>query len=287
MRKARLIETRDVPIDEIDVGERLRYVSAAALEGLEASVDDLGVVLDEIHLRRVRHQGNKLKLMAGGHRLALADRKGWNTIRAKIWDCSDDWAALVEVDDNLAHAELSPIELARFLAKRKAVYEKLHPEAKAGVAGGKARHGLAADIMSFAASVAEKRDLSERHVRRLIAAGEALTEEMVADLNVAQLVTKRPVGVTDLMALSKLDDPEERRRAVWTFCNATTLPTLKKAIAYSHGADKPAKDPVEDGFNALMAAWKRAPAAARRRFVSDAYDELSGLTSDEYVRRFK
>lgn len=288
MRDARLIEIADVPLAEIDAGGRLRKVSPKALDSLEASVDELGFVLDEIHLRRVRHQGGKLKLMAGGHRLALAHRKAWVTIKAKIWDCSDDWAALVEIDDNLAHSELAPLELAVFLARRKAIYERLYPETKAGVAGGLARQGLAGDTMSFAASVAEKRDLSERHVQRLIAAGSALSEDDIADLEATAAVTGRQVALADLQALAKLGEPEERRRAIWTFCNGTSLKTLRKAIDFNrHETEStPPKDPVEEAFKALMTAWKRAPKAARRRFLSEAHGDLyplivANMSSDE------
>lgn len=279
MRDARLIETSDVPLDEIAVGDRLRNVSEAALEGLEASVDELGVVLDEIHLRRVRHQDDQLVLMAGGHRLALARRKGWKTIRAKVWDCTDNWAALVEIDDNLAHAELAPLELARFLAERKRIYEKLHPEAKAGVAGANARWH-AGDTMSFASSIAEKRDISERHVQRLIAVGEVLTDEMYADLNATSADTSRTVSLADLQALAKLSEPEDRKKAIADFCADPKLPKLKGVVAGLQETAKPPKDPAEEGFKALLTAWKRAPKAARKRFVSEENVELFNILRD-------
>lgn len=287
MRDARLIEIADVPLAEIDAAGRLRKVSPKALDSLEASVDELGFVLDEIHLRRVRHQGGKLKLMAGGHRLALAHRKAWVTIKAKIWDCSDDWAALVEIDDNLAHSELAPLELAVFLARRKTIYERLYPETKAGAAGANARWH-AADMMSFASSVAEKREMSERHVRRLIAAGSALSEDDIADLEATAAVTGRQVALADLQALAKLGESEERRRAIWTFCNGTSLKTLRKAIDFNrHETEStPPKDPVEEAFKALMTAWKRAPKASRRRFVAETHGDLyplivANMSSDE------
>ncbi|HPT48548.1 MAG TPA: hypothetical protein PLM07_21900, partial [Candidatus Rifleibacterium sp.] len=53
-------------------------------------------------------------------------------IAAHIWtDVTDDWARLMEVDDNLAGAEMNALDTAVFLAERKKVYEKLHPETKA------------------------------------------------------------------------------------------------------------------------------------------------------------
>ena len=87
--------------------------------------------------------------IAGGHRLEAAKRLGWEEIEAKIWtDVTDDWAAIMEIDDNLAGAEMNALDTAVFLATRKQVYERLHPETKAGVAGGLARQGSATELSS-------------------------------------------------------------------------------------------------------------------------------------------
>lgn len=139
MRDAKLISTGDVKITDIDAGDRLRPVSVAAVEGLVASINELGRMKDEIHLRKAREKNAPLVLIAGGHRLAAAKILGWETIPAKVWDCSNDWAVLLEIDDNLAQAKLSALELAIFLSRKKAVYERLRPETKAGMAGALAR----------------------------------------------------------------------------------------------------------------------------------------------------
>ncbi|WP_159966781.1 ParB N-terminal domain-containing protein, partial [Profundibacterium mesophilum] len=108
---------------------RLRPVSEAGVLSLVASIGELGVMKDPIHVRRVPHRGGALELMAGGHRLEAARRLGWTDIPATVWTCSDDWAHLVEIDDNLGGSELGALDTAVFLAARKRIYEKLHPEA--------------------------------------------------------------------------------------------------------------------------------------------------------------
>ena len=50
-----------------------------------------------------------------------------------------DQAELAEIDENLIRADLSPIERALHVARRKELYEKIHPETKQGGAKGAGR----------------------------------------------------------------------------------------------------------------------------------------------------
>ena len=56
---ARLIDTKDIPLRDIDVSRRLRPVNETAVVSLMASLMEIGQK-DEIHVRRVRHQSNRL-----------------------------------------------------------------------------------------------------------------------------------------------------------------------------------------------------------------------------------
>jgi N6-adenosine-specific RNA methylase IME4 len=117
-------------------------------------------------------------LIAGRHRLEavrqLHKRKlGPDHIRAEIVDNLDaDTALLAEIDENLVRSELSPIERALHVARRKKLYETLHPETKAKVAGGKARQGTASDNLSFAESTAKATGKNRRSVERDAARGD-------------------------------------------------------------------------------------------------------------------
>lgn len=283
MRKARLLETRVVTLAEIDTSNRKRPVSDKAVAALKASVEELGFIKDPVDLRLVRHQGGKLRLLAGGHRLEVARQLGWEGIRADIWDCSDDWADLLEIDDNIAGAELTVLDTAVFLAERKRLYEKLHPEAKRGFAGGKARHGqLTGDltVSSFAASTAEKFGVSESKVFRLLAAGAALAPDEVRNLRAAP----RPITLSDMQAIAKIESAPERYDVVQALAEGTVKSAAQARKSYAarqSGASDPAtKDPVEDAFKALANAWKRAPMAARRRFVEAENVALFNMLRD-------
>lgn len=268
---AELIAVEDIPLADIDVGQRIRPVSETALESLLASIRETGHMADEIHVRKV--PGGQHVLIAGGHRLEAAKRLEWPTIRAKVWKCSGQWARLWELDDNLAHAELDTLELATFLASRKALFHKMHPESAGGKAGAAARWEDATDIVSFASTIAEKRGISERHVRRLTSAGEALTPDQKRRLRDAP---KAPT-LADLTALAKEGDEAARSHAITAFSNGDAK-SVKAALAARQ--NKPVKNPVQTAHEGLLNAFRRAPMAAKRAFVRDYADDLAQLLAD-------
>ncbi len=262
---------------EVDAENRLRPVSEAGVQSLIASIEELGVIKDAIHVRKKRRaSGETLVLMAGGHRLEAARRLGWETIPARVWaDVTDDFARLMEIDDNLSGADLSNLELSVFLAERKRVYERLHPETKAGVAGAKVRWD-ATEIISFADSVAEKRELSARHIRNFIQIGNALSQREVAELASA----KDPLKLKDLMALAKIAEPIVRSEVVGRLA-AGEVKSVADAMGHlQSSAAKPGQDPDKQALNKLLELWKRAPMKVKRRFVADRSADLLGLLND-------
>jgi ParB family transcriptional regulator, chromosome partitioning protein len=266
-----LTSITELPVADIEMGPRLRPVSRAGVEALKSSIGELGVMKDAVHVRKIKRTG-ALVLMAGAHRLTAARELGWATIPAKVWSCTDDWAALMEIDDNLASSELTALDTAVFLAARKRVYEKLHPETKAGTAGALAKHGLATDIMSFAETTAEKFGLSSRHVRRLVTVGSFLNQDDIRWLRAAP----RPVTLADLQCLAKIPDAEERAQVCIALTNGKAKSAAKARAALIPGKTT-VQDPVEAAFKALRDAWLRAPKAARRRFVETEIEVLEDL----------
>ena len=262
-----------VTLADIKASQRLRPVSDAGVEAILASVAGIGRIKDPIHLRRKR---DGLTLLAGGHRLAVYHRL--ETLEADCWvwtDITDDHAKLIEIDDNLAGAEMCALDTAIFLAQRKQVYERLHPETKRGVAGALVRHSASdsVSVASFVASTAEKFGLSPRHVYRMVSAGENLGVDSARLRNIPRQVTLK-----DLIEISKIDGPAERYAVV----DALREGKVRSAgearrmwAAKENGTSEATeKDPVEDGFNALVKAWGRAPLAAKKRFLLERASEV-------------
>lgn len=263
-------------IDKIEATERLRPVSEAGVDSLIASINELGVIKDAIHVRK-KGRGDKevLVLMAGAHRLEAAKRLGWEKIPARIWaDVNDNWAQIMEIDDNLAGADLSALELSVFLAERKRVYEKIYPETRKGAAGAHAKHGSATEIISFAESVAEKRDLTPRHIRSFVSIGEALSPHDITQLTAAQ----NPIKMKDLMALAKISAPIVRADVVGKLASGTVKSVADALADLEPGESKPVPDPIDEAFQKLLTLWKRAPMPAKRRFVDELGGEFAAIS---------
>jgi len=258
---------------------RLRPVSEAGVESLLASIKEVGVMKDAIHVRKKKD--GSFHLIAGAHRLEAAKRLGWKDVEAKVWtDVTDDWAHIMEIDDNLAGAEMNALDTAVFLARRKEIYERLHPETKAktGAALAAQRWDTAdtVSVASFAASTAEKFGLTDRHVRRMIAAGIKLAPNEVAELRAAP----KAVTLKDLTEIGQIENTIERYDVVSHLSQGKSK-SVTEALRTIRGASSDAqeKDPVDTGAKGISDAWKRAPIAARRRFVEEhraALEEMLG-----------
>ncbi|MEO1472782.1 MAG: ParB N-terminal domain-containing protein [Pseudomonadota bacterium] len=277
MREAKLIESgADLPVAEIIVGKRLRPLSEATVATLMASIEEMGTALAPIVVRRSK-KGDEL--IAGGHRLEAYRRMGRTTIRADVYDCSPDWARLAEIDENLAGADLSVLEMATFLAERKRVYEKVHPQSKRGAAGASARWEDASDIVSFASSIAEKRDLSERHVQRLVKIGTSLTPHTIASLQTSEV----SLGFNDLKALSECT--EDQQHIAVDLMLDTDAPTKPRAAVDTavHGRarmDKPVSSPDRIAAD-IMERFDRAPKKAKELIVQALLEQHLELFEDD------
>ncbi len=93
-------------------------------------------------------------------------------------ETDDLHAELAEIDENLIRCNLTPAQEASAVFRRKFIYEQLHPETKAGAAGGHAKHGSASDNLSFAESTAAATGKDKRTVERAAARGEALGDDL-------------------------------------------------------------------------------------------------------------
>lgn len=275
MAERRLTKITHVKVAEVIVGSRLRPVSASGVDSLLASIGETGVMKDAIHVRQKKD--GILVLIAGAHRLEAARQLGWDEVEAKVWaDVTDDWALLMEIDDNIAGAELNALDTAIFLAARKRVYEKLHPGTTRGVAGALARwDATEPSSVAFTTATAEKFGLTDRQVRKIVSAG------MRLDPRDVQLLRKapRPVTLKDLGEIAKIGEASERYSVVDALASgsAKSAADARRAIRASKGLCAPVEDPVETALKVLKNAWARAPKEAKRRWVRDHGAEVAAL----------
>nr|WP_249808425.1 ParB N-terminal domain-containing protein [Bradyrhizobium sp. 87] len=189
----------------IDVpAERLRALRQEAVDVLAESMKRNGLI-HPVTLRK--RAGRGYWVVAGAHRLAAAEKLGWREIACVILDkYSEDEATLIEIDENLTRSELSPAERARHIKRRKAIYEKAHPETKNGATGkgrGKQLSQNEEAKERFTADTARKTGKSEAAVQR--DATRAKRVEVLSEI----INTSLDKGA-ELDALAKLPGAEQR-----------------------------------------------------------------------------
>ena len=280
MKAPQLIPTKtSLPLAQIETGSRLRPVSPAGVATIVASVKEIGQIANPVVVRQSRRGGEMVfTVLDGAHRLAAAADLGWDEVPVRVFECTDDQARIMEIDGNLSGAELNPLDTAVFLATRKTVYERLHPETKAmtGAALVAKRWENTTDIESFVSVTAEKFGMTQRHVRRLIAAGSKLGPDEIARLRAAP----RQVTLKDLQDIAKIRVATDRYAVVAAMAEGRAKNASAALKALKSPVQLPPKSDADIKYLALVNAWSRAGMAARRMFVDEMFDDLSPLVVD-------
>lgn len=139
-------------------------------------------------------------VVAGNHRVGGARALGWTHIDAFIVEgLSDLELELIEIDENLRRAELTPAQKADWLARRKFVWGELHPESGNSLPtlGGRGN-------TSFASDTAKSAGVTKRSLNEHISRAETLGDDIKRVVN-----TSLDKGV-ELDALKKLDEPTRK-----------------------------------------------------------------------------
>jgi N6-adenosine-specific RNA methylase IME4 len=116
-------------ISEIVIGDRRRPLGD--ISALASSIKEIGLQ-NPVVVTEAR------SLVSGRHRIAACTSLGWEEIPVVVVKLDALRAELAEIDENLIRNELTVLERSEHLKRRKEIYEALHPETRAGVAGGKA-----------------------------------------------------------------------------------------------------------------------------------------------------
>jgi ParB family chromosome partitioning protein len=253
----------------IDVVNRLRAVDGDYVEMLAQSIGERGL---DAPIRVTQADANgRHRLIAGAHRLAAVRLLGLASIAAIPFDGTELQAELVEIEENLVRRELSEMDRATFLARHKAVWLALYPEAKQG--GDRRRRSKSQDgtlighplTERFSDVAAKKLGISRTSVFRAIRRHEALpiavrdriATTWIADNGAAldDLIGRaQPLTAAEQHAvLDLLLDPESKVRSV-----NDALRQVRRL---------PPPDTSADAAKRLDAAWKVAPARVQRAFI--------------------
>ncbi|MBY6244012.1 ParB N-terminal domain-containing protein [Methylosinus sp. Sm6] len=248
-----------IPLFDIDSSNRIRQVDpdwAAAIAGsIQAKGLDSPIV--------IRRCGAGYRLVSGAHRLRAFTLLGVEELiegeHFKLVEQSDEEAELSEIDENLMRRELSTVDRAIFLARRKTVWDRLYPET---TKTGPRKLGTSCPQFTpqnFSKDAAEKTGLSKRTINRALE------------------LAKLPDAVLSLIRATKLADNGAQLRAL---CRETeeNQKAIAELIAAGKGKNvgnarqllglsKPSeRDPHVATANKLLALWNRASPRARKIF---------------------
>lgn len=283
MSDLRLIDTREMAIADIEVEDRLRPVDELGVMAILATVDEGGSITDPIDVRRVkRGKTVSYRLIDGAHRLEAMTRLGREAIPVSIWEGTNLDAQLLEIERNIARAEMKPIDRAVFLLRYKEAYEKKHPEAKAAIGAELvAKRWDTSDTMSpvsFAAMVGQLTGQSKRSIQRQIHAAKHLTKPEIDSVRAAP----HWVSFKDIAEIGKIGEDAERSFVVEKIANgeAKQAGKARKLYAVETGTAPAPVDPVDAEFQALLKAWTRARKVARARFIEGIADDLMEMQED-------
>jgi ParB family transcriptional regulator, chromosome partitioning protein len=247
-----------IPLDQIEVGERLRAVDADYVALIAESLADRG--LDTPIIVTGAGADGRHRLIAGGHRVAAARQAGWTEIAAKVVEVTELEAKLIEIDENLVRRELSALDRAVFLAERKRIYEALNPATKRG-GDRRATKPTSVSVWSFGKATAAKLGVDERTIQRAVARAAIRPDvrAMIAGLPIADSGAE----LDKLAALSPDLQFEVARRLGG---QTRTIATALVAINGAPRTDSRAQ--ADKQYAALLSAWRKAGKAARRRFLT-------------------
>lgn len=199
---------QDIPVELCKRSPTARLLVPVKVAELVRSIRDVGL-RQPISVRPLT--GGQYEIRGGLHRHAAFIDLGKPTIPAFVRDDDDLRAELAEIDENLIRNELSPAERSIAVARRKEIYEALHPETAHGGDRNSSRkfcdlkEGEA--VPRFTKATADASGTSERKVQLDAARGEKIGTEAL----------KKVAGTSldkgeELDALAKL--PEPKRAAI-------------------------------------------------------------------------
>lgn len=172
----------DLPLGKLRRRLDARPIQQDLVSSLANSVRDLGI-MNPLRVRSISilESGQSVEgweITAGNHRFEAAKRAGLATAPCVIVTDDDLHAELAMIDENLMRAELSAADRARSTARRKEIFEELHPEARHGsnqhTRSGQVGHS------SFAEETAKATGQSDRAVRRDAERGSKISERALS-----------------------------------------------------------------------------------------------------------
>ncbi len=222
-----------IQIFQINVNDGRRKVDPKAVQTLADSISKVGL-LNPITVDR------KYTLIAGLHRLEAVKLLGWSEIACTVCDLEGLEIELAEIDENLIRKELDLISESEQLARRKEIYEILHPETRRGMRNGQTSKSEATSFLEakpFTQDTSEKTGESRRTVEKKLKIAKDLTP------GAKRIVKENSIGIENAIRLTRLPLEQQEDAASQLASKAI------RSIAEYHPAqqEEPAGQGAADG----------------------------------------
>ena len=263
-------ELDTIPVDQIEVGARLRSLKDHRIEVLSKDIDLSGQLQPILVVRRAT---SGFVLVDGAHRLAAIKLLKHAEIEAKVLPADTPHAELAygEIMANVNREDLTKLERAEHLVALKAAWADMNPAARHGgdrrsaaVRAVKEAQAEAADqsaVFALCSDVAEKVGLGRRSFYNAI--------EIATKLSDATKARVRGTWIEDhqatLQALSK-EEAEIQAKACDALLNEPLrATTIADALMLAHG--HPLKPPSDKLWERAVSTWGRMPKTHREAFI--------------------
>lgn len=258
----------EIPLDQIEVGDRLRTVDPSWVEFLAASMAERGQDTP-VWVRKIG-RSEKYSLIAGGHRIAALKAAGKAVAIASVVKASETEAQLLEIDENLIRRELTPLDRATFLARRKTVYEQLHPETKQGGDRKSDQNAeLCGLIPAFSEATAEKLGLSRRTIETAV----QLHGLIVDDVRKVISGTWLAASGAQLMALGKLTPDQQRKVAFFTVQH----PDIRNVGEIVRQLENRPKPPAPEKLERFLAFFRKCGPEEQQEIIEYAAAQMPAV----------
>jgi ParB-like chromosome segregation protein Spo0J len=213
--------------------------------------------------------------VAGAHRLRACEQLGWKTVPVTIISASKLTSELAGLDENLVRAELTILQRAEQLARRKQLYEALHPETRRGVAGGRASGGSrrgerTTDTVSLVRQVAQKAGVSSRTIERQVQIATGIPKALRKALH-------RTWAADDQKALLQIARLEGAEQGAVVELISTGTGSVRLAKAKAIGATLGRMKPPTGRYRAIVVDPPWPYEASNEDYPSSSLSEIAAL----------
>ena len=249
-------------VADIVIADRKRQIDEDYAQLLAQSLRETGRLRNKPEVR-LQRRGKKIvhTLIAGGHRMRAVQIVGWQEVEVELYEGSDDETELWEIDENLIRHDLNPLDRAVFLAARKALYLKLHPET--GHGGDRKSSGHDDHLIGFAKDTASRCGIGRSTIDRATRIAAAIGPDIRARIGGTWLARSQ----SELLALVKLAPSDQHKVLDLLLAPEPTAKNVEAARRSVQGIREAADPSAEKHLAKLLRAWDQAPAPVRRSFL--------------------